>query len=69
MAKQSQGNRTIEQQLDEVRRVLEDLFILQALTCGIGRDSIRGILGVRTTRVSKIMKGVKKARKHGKEQA
>ena len=69
MTKQNQGNRSIEQQLDAIRHVLEDLFILQALTIGVGGDSIRGILGVRTARISKIMKGVKKARKHGKEQA
>jgi len=55
--------------LDTVIDLLQDLFILQALNSRMGRDSIRRILGVRTTRVSKITKGLKQARKHAKENA
>lgn len=69
MVKPKESANPIEQQLADVHRVLEDLFILYALTSGIDRESIRSILGVRTTRISKIMKGVKKARSHGKEKA
>ena len=51
----------LEVKLDTVIRLLEDLFILQSLNSGIGRDQIRAMLGVHTTRISKINKGVKRA--------
>lgn len=59
----------IQQELADVRRVLEDLFILHALTSGIGREHIRSVLRISPARISKLMKGVKKARKHAKEEA
>lgn len=53
--------------LDAVAHLLEDLYILQALTLGVDRGSIRSALGVRTTRISRINKGVKRARKNAKD--
>jgi hypothetical protein len=54
--------------LDRVIHLLEDLFIFQAVSSKVSRDSVRAILGVHTTRISRVMKGVKQARKHGKEE-
>lgn len=53
----------LEEKLDAVAHLLEDLYILQALTIGIERSGIRSVLGVHTTRISRINKGVKRARK------
>lgn len=49
--------------MDEVVRLLEDTFILQALSLGVGREEIRKILRVSPARVSKINKGLAKTRK------
>jgi hypothetical protein len=51
-----------DKKLDTVIRLLEDLYILQALTAKIKRDDIRAVTGVRTSRVSKIAQGLKRAR-------
>ena len=45
--------------IDTLAQRLEDLFILQALLSGVRRDHIRKMLGVHTTRISKINIGVK----------
>jgi hypothetical protein len=55
------------EKLNTVIRLLEDLYILQALSMGVGRESIRSVLGVHTTRVSNINKGVKRALENGKD--
>ncbi len=55
--------------LDRVARLLEDLIIFQAVSSRISRENIRAMLGVHTTRISRILKGVKQATKHGKEEA
>jgi hypothetical protein len=49
--------------IDEVIRLLEDSFILQALSLGVGREEIRKILRVAPNRISKINKGLAKRRK------
>ena len=49
--------------INEVIRLLEDSFILQALSLGVGREEIRKILRVAPNRVSKINKGLAKRRK------
>ena len=66
--RENDGNE-LSAKLDAVIELLEDLFILQALSSGVGRDHIRAILGVHTTRITKINKGVKQALKNGKEEA
>ena len=55
--------------LDSLIGLLQDLFILQAMSLGASRDNIRAILGVHTRRISRISKGMKRALKHGKEKA
>jgi hypothetical protein len=55
--------------LDEIIRLLEDLFTLQAANSRVATGKIQGILGIRKARISKIVKGVKQARKLGKEEA
>jgi len=52
----------VEAKLDTVIRLLEDLFILEASKANIGRESIRSVLGVGTTRISKVASGLKKAK-------
>ena len=49
--------------INDVIRLLEDSFILQALSLGVGREEIRKILRVAPNRVSKINKGLPKRRK------
>lgn len=56
----SDADRVLEK-LDKVTLLLENQFILQALALGVGRDNICNALGVHTTRVSEINKGVKRA--------
>jgi hypothetical protein len=70
-ARSSAGNNgpDLGAKLDAVIDLLEDLFILQAMTLGVNRENIRAILGVHPRRTSKISKGVKRALKHGKEEA
>lgn len=58
--KRKQG--TLSARLDKVTELLENLFILQALTSGIGRSHIREAIGVHTTRISRINKGLKNAK-------
>lgn len=64
----SDADRVLER-LDKVTVLLENLFILQALGLGVTRDSICDTLGVHTSRVSEINKGVKRAIKNGKSDA
>ena len=52
-----------DKKLDAITRLLEDLFILQALSASVRREDIRAILGVHTTRISKIAGGLKRGRK------
>jgi hypothetical protein len=58
----------LHEKLDDVAHVLEDLYILQALSMGIERADIRSVLGVHTTRISRVNKGVKLARKKAAKQ-
>ncbi len=48
----------MEEKLDELLRLLEDIFILQALKSGMNNAAIRKLLGVRMTRVSGIAKHI-----------
>lgn len=48
--------------INDVIRLLEDSFILEALSLGVGREEIRKILRVAPNRVSKINKGLAKKR-------
>jgi hypothetical protein len=59
MSKSVNRESQIETKLDAIIRLLQDLFILEAAKANIGRDSIRGVLGVHTTRISNVMKGMK----------
>jgi hypothetical protein len=59
MAKNATKESRIEEKLDTVIRLLQDLFILDAAKAKISRDNIHGILGVHTTRISNVMKGLK----------
>jgi hypothetical protein len=59
IAKIGNEDSQVQEKLDTIIRLLEDLFILEAAKANIGRDNIRGILGVHTTRISKVMKGMK----------
>jgi hypothetical protein len=49
-----------DKKLDLIIRLLEDSFILQALSTKFRRDDICSILGVHTSRVSKIASGLKR---------
>jgi len=59
MARNEKPDSRIEEKLDAIIRLLEDLFILEVAKAKVGRDNIRGILGVHTTRISNVMKGLK----------
>jgi hypothetical protein len=59
MAKIANKDSQVEDKLDTIIRLLQDLFILEAAKAKIGRDSIRSVLGIHTTRISKVMKGLK----------
>lgn len=54
--------------LDTLIRLLEDLFTLQAARSRVATGRIQGILGIRKERISKIVKGVKQARKQGEKE-
>lgn len=67
MAKNKDTEGALERKLDVVIHLLEDLFIRQALSLDVGRNSICSVVGVRTARVSNIRKGLNKARQHDKK--
>lgn len=48
----------IEEKLDALLRLVQDLFILQALKSGMNNVAVRKLLGVRMTRVSGIAKHI-----------
>jgi hypothetical protein len=52
--------------VQELRRRVEDLFILQASIAGIGQREIRRMLGIDAGRVTKVAKHVKKERSEGR---
>lgn len=54
------SNSEISDKLDSMVRLLQDTFIFQALRSGVGRESIRKMLGVHPTRISKINQGLRK---------
>jgi hypothetical protein len=59
MTKTGNKDSKVEEKLDTIIRILQDLYILEAAKAKIGRDSIRNVLGIHTTRISKIMKGLR----------
>ena len=59
---------TLSAKLDNIVRLLEDQFILQAADSRLAAGKIQAVLGIRKARVSKIVKGVKQARKYGTEE-
>lgn len=48
--------RTVQNKLDQIVRLLEDLFIVEAIRAGMNVGAVRQHLGVRKTRVSNIAK-------------
>ena len=54
--KKADAETALPEKLNLISRLLQDLFILEAVKAGMGRDGIREILGVHTTRISKIRK-------------
>jgi hypothetical protein len=48
--------KALEAKLEEVIKLLQDLFILEAAKFGMNNDAIRKQLGVRMARVSDIAK-------------
>ena len=61
MPKEKDNDSSVIERLDTIIRLLEDLFILEATRAKIGRENIREVLGVRTTRISRIYKSLKEA--------
>lgn len=59
MTQSDSKSKETEKKLDAIIRLLENLYILDAARAGIGRDHIRAVLGVHTTRISSVMKGLK----------
>jgi len=59
--KEKDNDSSVIERLDTIIRLLEDLFILEATRAKIGRENIREVLGVRTTRISRIYKSLKEA--------
>jgi hypothetical protein len=55
--------------LDSIVQLLEDIFILQASGSQLPTGTIQKIMGIRKARISRIAKGMKKARKHGQKKA
>jgi hypothetical protein len=51
-----------DKKLDSIIQLLEDSFILQALTAKVRREDIRAILGIAPARISKIAGGLKRAK-------
>lgn len=49
----------IVERLDEILEALRDLVIIEAANAGLTRDSVRGILRVENSRVSRTWKQLK----------
>jgi predicted XRE-type DNA-binding protein len=49
--------------ISDLLSVVQDLFILQAARAGLSKAQVRAALGVDNSRVSRIWKHVKKAKK------
>ena len=59
MAKAKSDNEVVLA-LDELRKRIEDLFILQASLAGVGQREIRAMLGIELGRVTKVARHAKK---------
>ena len=46
--------------VEELRKRVEDLFVLQATLAGVGQREIRAMLGIDRSRVTKVAKHAKK---------
>lgn len=62
MAKPKTDNEKILDSLENLRKIIEDLFILQASLAGVGQREVRAMLGIDMSRVSRIAKHAKKER-------
>lgn len=60
MAKTKSDNERVLAALEELRKRIEDLFILQASLAGVGQREIRAMLGIDRSRVAKVAKHAKK---------
>jgi len=56
-----------DRKLDQIIRLLEDIFILQALKANLSRPGVRGFLGVDINRVTKLSKMVKAAKRQSEK--
>jgi hypothetical protein len=62
MAKED-GDKAVEEKLDQLIRVSQDLFILQALQAGITKGDVRKMAHVNTDRVTNVSKYLNRAKK------
>jgi DNA-directed RNA polymerase specialized sigma24 family protein len=60
MAKEKSDNEKILAALVDLRRRVEELFILQATIAGVGQREVRAMLGIDLSRVTKVAKHAKK---------
>lgn len=59
MASDSEHSAKVLAALEEIHRIIQDLFILEACRAGIKQQEIRAILGINLNRVTRIGKHVK----------
>jgi len=62
MAKAKSDSEKILAALEDLRKRLEDLFILEACRAGVKQQEIRAIVGVEMVRVTRIAKHVKEGK-------
>ena len=61
-SKRKTGDEKVVAALEGIRKLTEDLFILQASLAGVSVGDVRAMLGIDRSRVSRITKHVKKDR-------
>lgn len=57
--------RNLGAKLDSIVQLLENVFILQAADSRLPTGTIQKIMGIRKARISRIVKGIKQAKKSG----
>ncbi len=60
MVKEKSDNEKILKALADLRKRVEELFILQAILAGMGQRDVRAMLGIDLGRVTKVAKYAKK---------
>ena len=63
MGRPAANSDPIQQELHAILGVLQDLMILECARTGIRRENLRRIVPVQNTKISRIMKHVKRAAK------